>query len=591
MQATSLQAFNSYTDNRWELKASDERQTELISQKFDLSNLVAKLFSIRNISVDDISSYLNPTLKDNMSDPSTLKDMDKSCVRIHEALENNEKIAIFGDYDVDGSTSTACLVKYFNQLGVEVIYHIPDRFTEGYGPNKEIFQKFKEQEVKVIFTVDCGTLAYEEMKFAKDNGLDVIILDHHQPEINLPDSFAMINPNRLDDETNLGYLAAVGVTFMFIVGLNRKLREDNWFIKKEIKEPNIISLLDMVSLGTICDVVPLIGLNRLLVQKGIEVFSKNLNTGLTALIETANITNKITTYDLGFKLGPRINAGGRLGKSKYGTELLTSSDKIKALDIASQLDNFNKERQTIEAHILKTAIESLSPDQINKKIIFAYGQDWHEGVIGIIASRIKQKFKKPCIVLSSSNGIAKGSGRSVKGIDLGNLIIAATQKGIVTKGGGHEMAAGLTMDEIKIPLLEKFIEEKLSNNNVTTLSNNINFADSIISISAVNAELYDEINQLGPFGSSNEEPQFIIKSTKITFVKEFGENHIRCGLNSDMDKNIEGITFRSKNTSLGDAIMNNKSKSVSLYGKIKVNEWGGRRTPQFHIEDIGPEIV
>ena len=589
MQANIFQDFNSYTDSKWQVKTFDERQAELISQKFEVSNLIAKLFSIRNISIDDIASYLNPTLKDNMPDPNILMDMEKACERILVALKNNEKIAIFGDYDVDGSTSTSCLIKYFNLLGVEVVYHIPDRFTEGYGPNKEAFQKFIDQNINIIFTLDCGTLAYNEIKFAKDNNIDVIVIDHHQPEINLPEAYAMINPNRLDDTTNLGYLAAVGVTFMFIVGLNRKLRESKWF-DNILKEPNIISLLDMVSLGTICDVVPLVGINRLLVQKGLEVFSKKPNIGLTALIDKANINNKISTYDLGFKLGPRINAGGRLGKSKHGTELLTCEDEAKAADIATELDNFNKERQTIEAHILKTAIDSLTSEQIDKKIIFAYGQDWHEGVIGIIASRIKQKFKKPCIVFSAKNGIAKGSGRSIKGIDLGNLIIAATQKGIVTQGGGHAMAAGLTLDENKILLLQDFIEDRLDSNSIALDIDDTNHADSIINITAVNSELYDDINKLGPFGSNNEEPNFIIKSTKITFIKEFGDNHIRCGLSSDIDKNVEGITFRSKNTPLGDAIMNNKGKLVSLYGKIKVNEWGGRRIPQFHIEDIGAEI-
>jgi single-stranded-DNA-specific exonuclease len=589
MQANILQGFNSYTDSKWQVKTFDERQAELISQKFEVSNLIAKLFSIRNISIDDIASYLNPTLKDNMPDPNILMDMEKACERILVALKNNEKIAIFGDYDVDGSTSTSCLIKYFNLLGVEVVYHIPDRFTEGYGPNKEAFQKFIDQNINIIFTLDCGTLAYNEIKFAKDNNIDVIVIDHHQPEINLPEAYAMINPNRLDDTTNLGYLAAVGVTFMFIVGLNRKLRESKWF-DNILKEPNIISLLDMVSLGTICDVVPLVGINRLLVQKGLEVFSKKPNIGLTALIDKANINNKISTYDLGFKLGPRINAGGRLGKSKHGTELLTCEDEAKAADIATELDNFNKERQTIEAHILKTAIDSLTSEQIDKKIIFTYGQDWHEGVIGIIASRIKQKFKKPCIVFSAKNGIAKGSGRSIKGIDLGNLIIAATQKGIVTQGGGHAMAAGLTLDEDKILLLQDFIEDRLDSNSIALDIDDTNHADSIINITAVNSELYDDINKLGPFGSNNEEPNFIIKSTKITFIKEFGDNHIRCSLSSDINKNVEGITFRSKNTPLGDAIMNNKGKLVSIYGKIKVNEWGGRRTPQFHIEDIGEEI-
>lgn len=278
MDLEILKDFNSYTNNKWQLKSFDERQAELISQKFDTSYLIAKLFSIRQISVDDISSYLNPTLKDNIPDPNILVDMDKACERLLAAIKNKEKIAIIGDYDVDGSTSTSCLIKYFKSINVEVIYHIPDRFSEGYGPNKKTFQSFKDQNINIIFTLDCGTVAFEEIKFAKENCMDVIVIDHHQAEINLPEAYAMINPNRLDDTTKLGYLAAVGVTFMFIIGLNRKLRENNWF-NDSLKEPNIIALLDMVSLGTICDVVPLIGINRLLVQKGLEVFSKNSNTG------------------------------------------------------------------------------------------------------------------------------------------------------------------------------------------------------------------------------------------------------------------------------------------------------------------------
>ena len=591
MEEKDLQKdFLSLTNKLWKFKSFDERETENISQNFGFSYLLAKLFSIRNINISDIDQYINPSLKDHMPDPYNLTDMEKACGRIYDSICNNEKIAIFGDYDVDGSTSTSIIINYFKSLGIELEYHIPNRFTEGYGPSKEIFSKFKKNNVKVIITVDCGTMSYDEMEFAKKENLDVIVLDHHQPEITLPEAYAIVNPNRLDDTSNLNYLAAVGVTYFFLIALNRKLRSMEWFANNNLAEPNMISFLDIIALGTICDAVPLRGINRLLVIKGIEVMKKQLNVGLRSLIDKSAIKGKISTYDLGFKLGPRINAAGRLGRSSFGTELLTATDTVDADRIADELDKFNQERRTIESYVLDSADKQVNEEKLNKKLLVVYGEDWHEGVIGIIASRLKDKYHRPCVVITISNGKAKGSGRSIKGIDLGNLVIAAKQAGIIDSGGGHSMAAGLSIKESKIEELSDFFENQLSNSQSKVTDEKMIYVDSLISSSGINLEVYDEIEKLGPFGSDNFEPNFVVKNSLLASVKQIGENHLKCLIKTPEGGFIEAMAFRSLSTPLGDEIQKNKGNSVSLLGKIKINEWGGRRTPQLHIEDIGEQI-
>ena len=591
MEEKDLQkGFLSLTNKRWKLKTFDERETENISQNFGFSYLLAKLFNIRNINITDIDQYINPSLKDHMPDPYNLVDMEKACSRIYDSICTNEKIAIFGDYDVDGSTSTSIIINYFRSLDIELEYHIPNRFTEGYGPSKEVFSKFKKNNVKVIITVDCGTMSYDEMKFAKNENLDVIVLDHHQPEITLPEAYAIVNPNRLDDNSNLNYLAAVGVTYFFLIALNRKLRSIEWFNNNDLVEPNMISFLDIIALGTICDAVPLRGINRLLVIKGIEVMKKQLNVGLRSLIDKSSIKGKISAYDLGFKLGPRINAAGRLGRSSFGTELLTATDTANADHIADELDKFNKERRTIESYVLDSAEKQVTEEKLNKKLLIVYGEDWHEGVIGIIASRLKDKYHRPCVVITVSKGKAKGSGRSMKGIDLGNLVIAAKQAGIIDSGGGHSMAAGLSLKEDKIEELGNFFESQLSSSQSKVVDEKMIYVDSLISSSGINLEVYDEIEKLGPFGSDNFEPNFVVKSSLLASVNQIGENHLKCLIKTPEGGFIEAIAFRCLSTPLGDQIQKNKGNSVSLLGKIKINEWGGRRTPQLHIEDIGKQI-
>ncbi len=591
MEGKDLQKdFLSLTNKCWKFKKFNERDTENISQNFGLSYLLSKLFSIRNISISDIEQYINPSLKEHMPDPYNLVDMEKACSRIYDAVCRNEKIAIFGDYDVDGSTSTSIIINYFRYLGIDLEYHIPNRFTEGYGPSIEVFSKFKKQNIKVIITVDCGTMSYSEMEFAKNEEMDVIVLDHHQPEINLPEAYAIVNPNRLDDNSKLNYLAAVGVTYFFLVALNRKLRSMKWFDNNDSLEPNMISFLDIIALGTICDAVPLRGINRLLVVKGIEVMRKQRNIGLRSLINQSSIKGKISTYDLGFKLGPRINAAGRLGRSSFGTELLTSTTSADADRLAIELDKFNKERRTIESYVLDSAEKQVTEEKLNKKLLVVHGENWHEGVIGIIASRLKDKYHRPCVVISVLDGKAKGSGRSIKGIDLGSLIIAAKQAGIIESGGGHSMAAGLSLKENKIKELSDFFESQLFSNQTNVADEKMIYVDSLISSSGINLEVCDEIEKLGPFGSDNYEPNFVIKNLVLASVNQIGENHLKCLIKTPEGAFIEAMAFRSLSTPLGDEIQKNRGNSVSLLGKIKINEWGGKRTAQLHIEDIGEHI-
>ena len=578
--------FYSLTNKKWSLKKYNEKDVDYITQSYDVSPLVAKLLSIRNVNYQDIQSYIKPSLKNSIPDPSTLTDMDTACERLFKAIFDEERISIFGDYDVDGSTSTSILVNYFKQISINLDFHIPDRFTEGYGPSINSFSKFKSKNTNVIITVDCGTMAHSEIAFANQKGMDVIVLDHHLPEINLPEAKAIINPNRIDDISGLNYLAAVGVTFMLIVGLNRKLRNEGWFEKKLIKEPNLIELLDLVALGTICDAVPLKGINRILVSKGIDVIHKRLNPGLNSLIEVSKIKSKVSVYDLGFKIGPRINAGGRLGYSSFGTELLTESDKQKIHTLSKNLDKFNTERRTIESYVLDQAMAQVDEEKLKNNLLIVAGEDWHEGVIGIIASRLKEKFNKPTIVFAVNNGVAKGSGRSIKGIDIGQLVVAAVQCNLAEKGGGHTMAAGLTVKSEMIPQLSDFFEKQISFKDIEREDKLILFADSILSTSAINFEVNQEIEKIGPFGSENPEPAFIFKNVYVAAIDQIGDDHFKCLIKSDGGKFIEAMAFRSAKTKLGEELSKNKGSCIDLLGKIKINEWGGKKIPQLHIIDI-----
>ena len=577
--------FTSVSGKNWIFKKFNSSDIKKFSEVYDLDETVAKLLSIRKKNIPNIELYLNPRIKNLLPNPLLLKDMNSAIQRVYKSIENKELIGIFGDYDVDGATSTALLAKYFISINQTVKTYIPDRKREGYGPTIEGFNNLIKLGSKIIFTVDCGTLSFEPIKTSQNQNIDVIVLDHHQSDIKLPNACAIVNPNRYDDTSQLNYLCAAGVCFMFLVGLNKKLRDTNWFLDNKITEPNILNFLDLVSLGTVCDVVPLIGLNRAIVYQGLKVIKKRSNLGLKTLADLCKIESQPTTYHLGYILGPRINAGGRVGKSSHGAELLTSNDPQRTYQIANDLNKSNIERQSIELMLFEQVNYEVKKFQDDPVLVLS-GKSWHEGVIGIIASRIKEKFNKPTILISINDNSSKGSARSIYGFDIGAHIIKATQSGILKKGGGHKMAGGFTIQEKNIPLLRDFLIRNFKKTQLNT-SGVINlYLDSIIAPSALNEEFYSKIERLAPFGTGNIEPKFVIENLKAISSKIVGNNHIKSVLIGKDGTVFNAFSWNGKNSPFEHLLSKKNTKKINIAGKIKLNEWRGKKNVEFIIEDI-----
>jgi len=575
----------SVSGKNWISKEFNSVDIDFFKTNYFLDEIVAKLLSIRKIKKEEVQFFLKPSIKNILPDPYILKDMEIAIERTEKAIKNKKKIGIFGDYDVDGATSTAILGNYFELLNIPFEIYIPDRKKEGFGPNETGFSELIDLGVDLIFTVDCGTLSYEPVDFAKKKNIDVIILDHHQSETKLPSAHAIVNPNRFDDRSELNYLCAAGVCFMFLIALNKKLRDQHWFIDNKIKEPDLINVLDLVSLGTVCDVVPLVGLNRAIVHQGLKVLKRKKNLGLKTLIEVSNIENSITTYHLGYVLGPRINAGGRVGKSTHGANLLLNEDPKNAFKLASELTIYNKERQILESELLKKILNTNYNNSLDPVIIL-HGKNWHEGIIGIIAARLKEKFKKPTIIISVNSGIGKGSGRSMHGFDLGSTIIGAVQNGLLFKGGGHKMAAGFTLDMNKIKEFKEFVFRKFNSININ-LEEKLNYYfDAEIAPSALNIEFFEKIYSLAPFGSGNSEPRFVIKDVKLVNSKIVGEKHIKTIFVGSDSTTLKAISFNSVETEIGSYLLKKKIKPLNIAGKLSLNEWRGQRNVEFIIDDI-----
>ena len=575
----------SVTGKNWILKEYDQEKIVYLKDNFFLDEIIAKLLVLRNIKNEDIKSFLNPSIKNFLPDPSNLIDMEKSSLRTLKAINNKEKIGIFGDYDVDGASSTALLGKYFEHLNLEYEIYIPDRKTEGYGPSIKGFKQFISSKVNIIFTVDCGTLSFEAIDFAKKNNVDVIVLDHHQSEINLPKAYSIVNPNRLDDESSLKYLCAAGVTFMFLVSLNRLLRQSDWFKKNLIEEPNLINYLDLVSLGTVCDVVPLTGLNRAIVKQGLKILHEKKNLGLKTLLDICKIETKLSIYHLGYIIGPRINAGGRVGKCSHGANLLLNKNPKEVFRLATELNQFNKERQMLEKDLVEKLLKKVH-DNLSEPILILQGTNWHEGVIGIVASRLKDKFNKPVIIISVKDNLGKASARSIVGFDIGSAIIAATQEKILLKGGGHKMAGGFSIDISNVEKFKKFLFSRFKN-----IANDLSiqkplFLDSKIAPSAVNLDFYDKINILSPFGSGNPEPKFIIENLKSVNSKIVGDKHIKSVLVGPEGTNLKTIAFNAIDSELGAYLLEKNRRAFNIAGKLSLNEWRGQKNVEFIIDDI-----
>ncbi len=577
--------INSVLGKDWISKNYNEETASFLKENFSLSEILSRLIAIRNIKMEEVKLFLNPRIKNLLPNPFILKDMEKAVNRTIKAISKKEKIGIFGDYDVDGATSTAILGNYFTEINQDIEIYIPDRKTEGYGPSRQGFEKLISNGVKLIFTVDCGTMSFDTIDFSQKKNIDVLVLDHHQSELKLPNAFSIVNPNRYDDKSNLNYLCAAGVCLMFLVALNKKLRDLEWFVKNNKKEPNLINFLDLVSLGTICDVVPLTGLNRAIVSQGLEILKKKSNLGLKTLKNICGIESNITTYHLGYILGPRINAGGRVGKCSHGANLLLSKDSKETFKIASELETFNKERKLIETNMLNNIENTISID-FNEPTIVLSGHNWHGGVIGIIASRLKEKYNKPTVIISVEKGLGRASARSVLGFDIGTLIISAVQKNILKKGGGHKMAAGFTIEENKIEEFKNFINNRFSKVKKNLEKNNILFFDSKISPSALNEDFFSEINSLSPFGSGNPEPRFVIENLKLLKSSIVGEKHIKALLSAPDGSVIKSVTFNAVKTNLETYLLSKNQKKINIVGKLSLNEWKGQKNVEFIIDDI-----
>ena len=575
----------SISGKNWILKKYNQENLTFFKENFYLDEITSKLLSIRNIKKEEVDSFLNPSIKNFLPNPNNLIDMDKSTLRTVKAISNNEKLAIFGDYDVDGAASTALLGNYFSKLNMNYEIYIPDRRKEGYGPTIKSFKELIKKNVKIIFTVDCGTLSFEAINYAKEKKVDVIVIDHHQSEIKLPNAFSIINPNRLDDESKLQYLCAAGVSFMFLVSMNRELRSIKWFSKNKIKEPNLINYLDLVSLGTVCDVVPLVGLNRALVKQGLKVIKSKKNLGLKTLLDICKIDSSPSIYHLGYLLGPRINAGGRVGRSSHGANLLLDKDPKNTFKIASELDNFNKERQILEKDLLQKILDE-TKNNLNDPVLILSGTNWHEGIIGIIASRLKDKFNKPVIIISIDIDIGKASARSVVGFDIGSVILAAVQENILLKGGGHKMAGGFSIQKKNIEKFKNFVINKFQNINNNLSEERPLLLDSVISPSAVNFEFYNKVSILSPFGSGNPEPKFAIEDLRTLNGKIVGEKHIKSNLIGKDGSTIKSIAFNALDNDLGAYLLKKNNKSFNIAGKLSLNEWRGQSNVEFIIDDI-----
>ena len=575
----------SLSGKNWVLKKYNQEDISFIKDNYALDEITSKLLSIRKIKKEEIVSFLNPLIKNVLPNPNNLIDMQKSTLRTIKAISNNEKIAIFGDYDVDGATSTALLGNYFSKLNLDYEIYIPDRKNEGYGPSIESFKKLINKKVKIIYTVDCGTLSYGAIDYAKTNNIDVIVLDHHQSEVNLPNAFSIVNPNRFDDKSDLQYLCAAGVSFMFLISLNRELRNTSWFTQNNILEPNLIEYLDLVSLGTVCDVVPLVGLNRAIVKQGLEVIKMKKNLGIKTLLDICKIETKPSTYHLGFMLGPRINAGGRVGKCSHGANLLLNKDPKKSFKLASELDQYNKERQILEKDLLHKILNQ-TKDYSNDPVLILSGNNWHEGVIGIVAARLKDKFNKPVIIISTKDGLGKASARSVVGFDIGSVIIAATQQDILLKGGGHKMAGGFSIKLENLDKLKEFVFRKFKNINMDLTSNKPLLLDSVISPSAINLDFFNKVDLLSPFGSGNPEPKFAIKDVKMINGKIVGEKHVKSVLLGKDGTSIKTIAFNAVDSNLGEYLLTKNNKYFDIAGKLSLNEWKGQSNVEFIIDDI-----
>ena len=551
-------------------------------------DLVTQLLLARGCPPDQLEAYRAPSIRAFMPDPSIFQDMDAAAARLVQAVEAQEQVTIFGDYDVDGATSAALLIRLLGSLGLEAGAYIPDRLMEGYGPSGEALVKLAEDGSTLIVTVDCGAMAYEALDMAKAAGVDVIVVDHHKCATELPKAFALVNPNRLDEVPAAaahGHLAAVGVAWLLGAALVRQLRERGWFASRA--EPKLLELLDIVALGTVADVAQLRGLNRAFVAQGLKVMAGRRNVGLDALITASRLSRTPLCSDLGFALGPRINAGGRVGKSDLGVRLLTTEDPTEAREIAEELDRLNGERRTIEASVQVEADEAATR-QANRAVVLVSGQGWHPGVIGIVAGRLKERLGRPSMVIAvDADGMGKGSGRSISGVDLGAAVLAAKDEGLLIAGGGHAMAAGLTVAANKIDALAEFLDARLSADVAKASGDRALLLDAVVAPGGVTPTLVEALEAGGPYGMGWPAPRIACGPLRVIKADLVGSGgHVRLVVSGRDGKSFKAVAFRQADTELGQALLAApRDRELWLAGRAKVDDWGGRNAAELHVDD------
>ena len=584
---------SSATGRAWRDRLDDRGAARAlaIAQRHGLPELLARILAGRNVEADAVDEFLDPTIKRSMPDPHVLTAMKEAAERIADAVGRGETIAIFGDYDVDGATSAALLARYLRRCGIDPMIHIPDRLFEGYGPNIEAVRALADRGATLIVCVDCGTTSVEPLAEAKARGVGVVVIDHHQADEELPPAVAVVNPNRRDDLSGLGHLAAVGLTFMTVVAVNRLLRARG-FWTPERPEPDLLTLLDDVALGTVADVVPLIGLNRAFVAKGLIALRRRERVGHVSLMDVARLSAPPEAWHLGFLLGPRINAGGRIGRADLGVRLLIENDPIAAAKIAAELDRLNQERQAIEQATLAQAeaeaIAALGSEEKGAVVVTA-AEGWHPGIVGLVAARLKEKFGRPAFAIAlEPGGIGTGSGRSIAGVDIGRAVRRAVAEGLLLKGGGHAMAAGVTLRKDRLAPLRAFLEATLGGDVAIARRANGLLIDGAVTAAAANNDLVAMIARAGPFGSGNPEPIIALPAHTVTYAEEVGQAHMRVRLKSADGAGLNAIAFRAAGQKLGLALRNSRGRQVHAAGTFALDRWQGEERVQFKLTDIAP---
>ncbi|MBA4790174.1 MAG: single-stranded-DNA-specific exonuclease RecJ [Rhizobiales bacterium] len=579
----------SATGRSWSdrLDARASQAALAIAQRHNVPDILARVLAARGVPLEDVPAYLDPSIRALLPDPLVLTGMADGVERIAQAVRSGERVAVFGDYDVDGATSTALLVGFLRAAGLDPLFHIPDRIFEGYGPNVGAIEQLAAKGVSLLVTVDCGTTSLETLAAAKAMGVDVVVLDHHQAGEHLPDAVAVVNPNRADDLSGLGHLCAAGVVFMTLVALSRRLRDlGHW---TDRPAPDLLQSLDLVALGTVADVVPLRGLNRAFVAKGLIALRRRQRLGLTALMDVARLDGPPRPWHLGFLLGPRINAGGRIGDAALGARLMLTDDPVEAKRISAELDRLNTERQEVERAILAAAegeaLAAVGLEDAGATVVVT-GDGWHPGVVGLVAARLKERFNRPAFAIAFNGETGTGSARSIPGVDVGRAVHGAVDRGLLKKGGGHAMAAGLTVERGQLGALRAYLEDTLADAVTKARADRSLSVDGALTAGGATVALVEQVAKAGPFGAGNPEPVFAFPNHKLAYVEAFGTGHVRGRLMSNDGTALKILAFRCADEPLGRALLGSRGRMIHLAGTLDLDHWQGETKVSVRVRDM-----